>query len=160
MGRGIALGLILAAYWMALSFQTAPLLVAFGVVSVVAVTTVCVRNDVFITDWSVPRLVSVLFTYLPWLLVQVVIANLKVIRIVCSPDLPIDPQMVEIPSKLKTPTGRAVYGNSITMTPGTVTIGTGETYLIHALTSSDAEGLRNGDMHDRVLALEPGGSST
>jgi multicomponent Na+:H+ antiporter subunit E len=153
-GRALALAIMLSAFWAALSFHFSPLLVGFGVVCIVSVTLVCARHDIMIQDWSPLRLVAGL-RYLPWLMWQVLLANLRVIRIVCRPTLEIDPRVVEVPCDLETPTGRALYANSITMTPGTVTMAVGEKYIVHALTADDEAGLLDDDMQSRVRALEP-----
>ena len=154
MARVVALLITLAGFWAALSFQLkTPLLVGFGVVCVVAVTAVCAKHRILIEDWSPARLVAAI-RYLPWLLWQIVIANLRVIKIIWSPSLPIDPRLVEVPCDLKTATGRMIYANSITLTPGTVTIDVGPHYLVHALTPEDEVGLLDGSMQARVRGLE------
>ena len=65
-----------------------------------------------------------------------------------------DPRLVEVPCDLKTATGRMIYANSITLTPGTVTIDVGPHYLVHALTPEDEAGLLDGSMLGRVRGLE------
>ncbi len=54
-----------------------------------------------------------------WALIK---SNLDVARRVISPKLPINPGIVKVKTKLKTPLGRAVLANSITLTPGTLTV--------------------------------------
>ena len=66
----------------------------------------------------------------------------------------ISPRVVKLKTKLKSDFAKFVYANSITLTPGTVTIATeGSTFTIHALTRGAAEGLKNGDMDRRVSAM-------
>src|SRR5690606_18865350 len=93
--------------------------------------------------------------YAPWLLWQVVLANIDVAKRVWSPSLPIQPQMIKVPYRLRTPFGLATYSNSITLTPGTVTVSVapGE-FEIHALTDAAAQDLLSGEMHRRVCAVE------
>ena len=82
--------------------------------------------------------------------------DLRVIRIVWHPRMPIAPRMVRVPCKLATGTGRMVYANSITLTPGTVTVVAGpKEFLVHALTEGDARDVLAGDMQRRVQELEP-----
>ncbi|MGE0712832.1 MAG: Na+/H+ antiporter subunit E [Planctomycetota bacterium] len=155
MGRGLGLALMLAVYWAVLSFELrSPLLVGFGVVCIAVVTGVCVRHRILVEDWSPLRLLASA-RYLPYLLWEVLLANLRVLKVVYSPEMPLDPQVVKVPTELRTPTARMIYANSITMTPGTVTLETGPVYLVHALTHEDARGLVEGDMQERVRALEP-----
>jgi len=148
---------LLVAFWAILSghFHEA-FLVGAGVVTTVGVTWISSRLGLVIREWSPGRLLWALVAYLPWLLWEVVLANLKVIRIVWDPRLPVSPRMVEVPCTLKTGLGRAVYANSITLTPGTVSVVVeDDVILVHALTEGDEEGLLDGAMEARVGRLEP-----
>lgn len=160
MARAFFLVLTLALFWAGLSGYAEPLLVGSGVVSVLAALWFVRRARLEIEDWSAGRFVLAALTYLPWLLWQVLLSNLRVIRIVWSPSLPIAPRVIEVPCELETTTGRAVYANSITMTPGTVTLAVGDTIVVHALTEVDAAGVLDGEMHARVRKLEPGGGAS
>ncbi len=78
--------------------------------------------------------------YLPWLLWQIVIASVQVARVVLDPRLPIDPKLVRFEHKLPHNMARLTLANSITLTPGTVTIDVeADEYLVHALTPDAAE---------------------
>jgi multicomponent Na+:H+ antiporter subunit E len=93
--------------------------------------------------------------YVPWLIWQIVLANIDVAKRVWNPDLPIAPRMIRVPHKLETPYGVATYINSITLTPGTVTIDVGDgQFLVHALTKEAADDVLAGAMHDRIKAVE------
>jgi len=93
--------------------------------------------------------------YAPYLLWQVIIANIDVLKRVWSPEIKIAPRMVEIPYTTKTAFGTVTYANSITLTPGTVTAELGEkTMLIHALTAEAAQGVQDGSMEAQVKRLE------
>ena len=94
--------------------------------------------------------------YLPWLMWQVVLANIDVLKRVWKPGpLDIQPRMITVPHELRTAYGVATYMNSITLTPGTVTVDVGDDeFLVHALTKDAAEDLLGGEMHRRVLAVE------
>lgn len=148
---------LLLAFWAAMSGElTNPFLVGSGLVTAIAVTVGVTRRGLMIRDWGALRLLRAALTYLPWLLKEVVVANARVIRIVWDPRLPIDPQVFEVPVELHTPTGRVIYANSITLTPGTVTLDAPpDRFLVHSLTREDAEGVLDGAMHARVAALEP-----
>ena len=62
-----------------------------------------------------------------------------------------------MPHELRTAYGLSTFMNSITLTPGTVTVDVGEgKLLVHALTREAADDLLNGQMHDRVRAVEGG----
>jgi multicomponent Na+:H+ antiporter subunit E len=95
------------------------------------------------------------FLYIPWLLKEVVVSNLSVARVILDPKLPIHPRMLSIKTSQKTEIGRVIYANSITLTPGTVTLDVrGDKMLVHALTKDSAEGLLSGEMDRRVAYLE------
>ena len=67
--------------------------------------------------------------------------------------------MVKIPYKTKTAFGTSVYANSITLTPGTVTVLVEDDhFVVHALTQEAADALKTGEMHRRVKAVEDAGS--
>ena len=98
-----------------------------------------------------PRLI----TYLPWLGWEIVKANLQVARIILDPKLPISPRLIRVPAPQQTDLGRVIYANSITLTPGTVSLDLrGEGLLIHALTHEAAEGVLSGEMERRVTRME------
>ncbi|MEZ6188961.1 MAG: Na+/H+ antiporter subunit E [Planctomycetota bacterium] len=100
-----------------------------------------------------------LVVYAPWLGYQVLIANLKVMRAVWSPSR-VQPTVIRVPNPLASGLGRAIYANSITLTPGTVSLLLdGDEIVVHALTPDDAEGVLSGDMQARVQALEPPGGA-
>ena len=93
--------------------------------------------------------------YTPWLLWQVITANFQVAKIVWSRNPQIAPRMFEAKHSLKTPFGVATYANSITLTPGTVTIEIEDgMFRVHALTKEAADDLLAGDMLERVHAVE------
>jgi multicomponent Na+:H+ antiporter subunit E len=89
--------------------------------------------------------------YLPWLLKEIVVSNVAVTRIVLDPRLPIDPVVVHLPTPLTSDLALMALGNSITLTPGTVTLDiAGSTLVVHALTAEGAAGLVEGAMVRRV----------
>ena len=96
--------------------------------------------------------------YVLWLLWEVVIANIHVLKLAFSPDLDdeISPSMQKVKVSLKTDFARYVFANSITLTPGTVTVKVSkDEFLVHAISKEAAEGLF-GDMERRVArAFEP-----
>lgn len=94
--------------------------------------------------------------YVPWLLYQVFLANLHVMYLAFHPrmlDL-IDPKIVRFKSRLKKPMSLFIFANSITLTPGTITVYvslTGE-YTVHVIDTRSATSLP-GDMEDRVARV-------
>jgi multicomponent Na+:H+ antiporter subunit E len=93
--------------------------------------------------------------YFPWLLKEIAAANWTVIRIVLSPRLNVDPVVLTVKASQHSDLGRVVYGNSITLTPGTLTVDVdGDQLTVHALTRAGAEQLEAGEMDLRVSRLE------
>lgn len=92
--------------------------------------------------------------YLPWLASQVVVASLQVAYTVLHPRLPVSPRVVRITAPYPHTLARLTLANSITLTPGTVTLDVeGDTFLVHALTEEGSRELQRGAMSDRVSAL-------
>ena len=95
------------------------------------------------------------FLYWPWLIKQIVMSNLHVARAIISRDMPIRPSVIKVRSTQKTELGQVVYANSITLTPGTVTIEVDKDILsVHALTRGTADDLQSGEMDRRVTDME------
>jgi multicomponent Na+:H+ antiporter subunit E len=70
-----------------------------------------------------------LLVYVPIFFWYVVIANLDVVYRVVHPEMPIHPGIVKVKTTLKNPAGRAMLANSITLTPGTLTVDIVDEYL-------------------------------
>jgi len=102
------------------------------------------------------RRVARFMLYVPWLLYQVFIANLHILRIVFHPRMmdQIDPKVIRFNSKLSGQMPLFIFGNSITLTPGTVTIFVNVfgTYTVHAIDEASADALP-GDMESRILRI-------
>ena len=73
--------------------------------------------------------------YYGYFLKELVKSNLKLTAIVLSPDLPIRPGIVKVRTRLKSRMGRLMLANSITLTPGTLTVEVdGEWFYVHWVT--------------------------
>ncbi len=103
-----------------------------------------------------------LFLYLWWLLWQIFLSNLHILRLAFSPPSEIQPHIVRYESKLDTDFQRFLLANSITLTPGTVTMKImGDTFYIHAISDIAAQGL-DGEMERRIhhiFSTSPSNSS-
>jgi multicomponent Na+:H+ antiporter subunit E len=134
--------------WMLLAGQFRPIDFVFGAVGAALVA--LVNRDLEQLS-EVLRHGGGLLRYVPWLLREVWLANLQVVKIVLHPRLPIDPVLVRVPARLSTDLARTVFANSITLTPGTITIEAGpDELLVHALTQGAADDLVAGTMARRV----------
>ena len=95
------------------------------------------------------------FFYWPWILWEIFKANIGVTRVILNPKLPISPNMIQVKASQKTALGKVIYANSITLTPGTVSVDvTDDTITVHALSHDNAEELLTGEMDRRVTKME------
>jgi multicomponent Na+:H+ antiporter subunit E len=89
------------------------------------------------------------------LLRDIVVSSIEVARLILKPSLPISPTMVELQAEPQNPGGQVILGNSITLSPGTVTLDVHEgRLLVHCLTSESARALQNGEVNRRAAQLE------
>lgn len=153
--HAISLGFVLVCLWLLLSGFFVPLLLGLGAVSIVAVVWIAHRMDVIDHEGHPIHLTARAFTYWIWLIKEIIKANIHVARAIVSPDMPIRPTVIKVRSTQKTEVGQVVYANSITLTPGTVTIEAAKDILtIHALTIGTADDIHSGDMDRRVTNVE------
>lgn len=155
--RAFGLGAILFGFWLSLSGHYTPLLLSFGVGSCALVVYLSLRMDV-VDEEGVPVHVSARFVlYLPWLMKEIFVANVAVARIILAPRMVISPRIVVFHGSQQTDLGRVIYANSITLTPGTITIGVdGHDFEIHALTAADLETNEEDEMDRRCTWVEQG----
>lgn len=145
----------MAAVWLLWSGHYDPLLLSFGAISLALVVLIAIRMRIVDQEGAPINLVPGLVFYLPWLVLEIVKANVDVALRILSPRPPIRPQVFRVRAGQRTDLGRAIYANSITLTPGTVTIDAeGDELTIHALTDGAAEGVRSGEMDRRVTRAE------
>ncbi|MDB4720730.1 Na+/H+ antiporter subunit E [Verrucomicrobiales bacterium] len=154
MYRALIFSLLLIT-WVILSGLLDAFHISLGILSCALVTWLSsglLFNDRSLSFYSRLRQVSRLPLYLSWLLWQIVLANIHVLRISFSPRVKeqIQPQLVRFRSGLKSDFENYVLAQSITLTPGTVTLQIdGDVFLVHAISDVAAKGLM-GSMVDRV----------
>lgn len=133
--------LLLLAIWLLLTwpFSAAELVagaVAAVVISLVPTGAGGVLREVRVT----PRAIAAVIAYLFVFLAALVRANLDVAFRVLKPSLPISPGIVAIRTNLKTPLARTLLANSITLTPGTITVETrDDVFYIHWISVADED---------------------
>ncbi|MCH7710223.1 MAG: Na+/H+ antiporter subunit E [Proteobacteria bacterium] len=156
--HALTLGLGLFGLWLLLSgHYDSPLLLTLGVISCIAVVFIAQRMDV-VDHESVPLQVRFGFIgYLAWLTKEIVLANIAVAKIIISPSLPLGPLLFRVKTSQKTDVGRVTHANSITLTPGTISVEVEDDgIVVHALTGDFASDTANGEMDRRVTAVEGG----
>ncbi|WP_051617101.1 Na+/H+ antiporter subunit E [Desulfonatronovibrio hydrogenovorans] len=95
-----------------------------------------------------------LILYLFWLVIQIVKSGTFVAYLTLHPRMPINPMIVRFRSSLPNPLAKVILGNSITLTPGTLTVDIRDDFFtVHALIDDTEEELVSGDMEARVGRL-------
>lgn len=147
---------VLFAFWVILSGYFTGFLLAAGLGSSILVLLFALRMTVIDREGYPMRLGLAALTYWPWLIVEIIKSAWEVSRIIMHPRLPISPTWVRVKASQRTAIGRVTYANSITLTPGTVTVDAdGDEFLVHALTQAGADDLAGGEMDRRVTAFDP-----
>ncbi|MEM7480550.1 MAG: Na+/H+ antiporter subunit E [Acidobacteriota bacterium] len=147
----------LMAIWLLWSGIYKPLVIILGAASCLFVAFLTHRMETVDDELRHFALVPRLVRYLPWLALRIVRTNIDIARRILSPAMPIQPQLVRVVAKQKTDLGRVIYANSLTLTPGTVTVDMdGEDLLVHALTQENADALGRGRMNRKVARFIEG----
>lgn len=151
----LSLGLSLVVLWSLLSGHYTALLLALGLVSVLFVVYLANRMDV-VDQEGHPfhlRFMGVL-SYWAWLIKEIILSNIDVTRRILHPGMPISPTIIKVRCTQPDDLGRVIYANSITLTPGTVSLDVNENVIeVHALSREAAEALKAGEMDRRVTEL-------
>ena len=153
----VKLALVLAGAWVLFSGIIQPLLLGLGLASVLGVAWLKARADRRDRD-PVPFALRPgrLPGYLLWLSWEIAKSNVDVARRILSPSLPVAPAVRWLPASQRTELARVIYANSITLTPGTLSIDLRDEWVeVHALDESSLDGLERGfHMDARVSELE------
>jgi multicomponent Na+:H+ antiporter subunit E len=140
--HSISLFLFLYLFWLLLSGLFTPFLLSAGVGCALAVVWFARRMDVVDHEGHPIHLGPRALVYWPWLLKEVVKSAWDVSKIILHPKLPISPTLVRFRPTQKTDVGLVIHAQSITLTPGTITIEAWPNeFLVHGLTRSGAAGV-------------------
>jgi multicomponent Na+:H+ antiporter subunit E len=153
--RLVSLTICLFGFWLALSGHYTPVRVGVGVLSAVLCTAAAVRMRSADREGHPIHLWRGAVTYFPWLLWEIAKSGWAVTKVILHPRLPISPTMTLVRASQQSPVGIATYANSITLTPGTMTVGVqGSALTVHALAREGALDLEDGGMDRRVSRFE------
>ena len=154
--HAISLLLVLVGVWLLWSgHYDNMLLLGLGAFSCVLVVWLAWRMRIVDDEGQPLSLIFRMPLYLVWLVLEVIKANLDVSKRVLNPALPISPCVARIPAPQRTELGKVIYADSITLTPGTVSIELDEdSILVHAISAAGIADLRGGGMADAVCKLE------
>ena len=155
MRYAFSLAVVLVLLWLGISGVYKPLLFTLGAGSVVFVVWMSRRMDVvgvehnpILYSWRLPA-------YWLWLLWEIIKSNVEVARAALKPDRLVDPEVFTVPVELNSAVGKVTYANSITLTPGTVTLLLEDDEVeVHALLRSSATGVKSRSMERMIRWLE------
>lgn len=153
----VTLGLLLMANWLLWSghFEN-PFLIGLGVLSCLGCLFLGIRMQIIDEEGAPAQLGIRPFThYAPWLIKEIVVSNVQVAKIIMSPTMPLKRNMISVSANPKTSLGRVILANSITLTPGTISVDLQDDQIrVHALSlETDADDMSN-EMNQRVCELE------
>ena len=138
-------------FWFILSGHTELWLLLLGLASVSLTIFLSYRMNIMDREGHPFHMTMRLLHYFLFLSKEIVIANLDVVKRILIPGRTISPQIIQIPHNKKTNIGKVIYANSITLTPGTVTMELTENKIkIHSLSKDGAENLQDGRMANKV----------
>lgn len=155
---------MLFGFWLVLSGMFDPFHVGAGVIASWLVAVVSYDMQFVArpgTEWHPFHLVDApwhrLFVYFGWLFREVAVANWEVLKIVLDPKLPIDPAMIRFRSRVTSDLGETILANSITLTPGTITVDVVDReFIVHALVGREPVVVGIQQMETRILEALPG----
>ena len=157
MARSLLLFVILMTVWLLMSGHYTPLVTGLGVVSTAFATWMSHRLGGSDKEGLPLHMFRKLPAYYIWLIKEIIMSNIATAKTILGKSDA--PELFYVPFTQKTDAGVATYANSITLTPGTVTVDIDENgFLVHALSSDFGDDVRSGDMDRRVTQLEGKGS--
>lgn len=152
--RYIRSSLFVAVVWLLLSGHYTALILSFGAVSVLIVVWFMWRMERIDEKLDVLPMRPRMLYYLLWLMWQVVLSNIDLVRRIWDPDLPIRPTWQRLDTKVTSSLAKTLYANSITLTPGTLTTDVREDhFMVHSLSPDGIEDLRKGGMEEQIQRL-------
>ena len=155
--RAFSLAVSLFAFWLALSGHYTLFLTSLGALAAIVVVWMSLRMGVVDAEGHPIQHLWPALTYYPWLLVEIIKSAWSVSKIIINPSLPISPTMTVVRASQRSNIGLTTYANSITLTPGTITVSVrGDEFTVHALTREGADDVEAGGMDRRVRQFEEG----
>ena len=155
MFRIVSLVAALCVFWILMSGYFTPFLLAAGFASALAVAWFAHRMDLIDREGHPVHLTWSALTYWPWLIKEIMKSAIDVARIILDPKLPASPTVVRFKPRQKTVVGLVTHANSITLTPGTLSVTVGqEEFMVHGLTRESASAAVDSEMDRRVERFE------
>ena len=142
-------------FWILMSGFFTPFLLAAGLGSALFVAWLAHRMGLNDREGHPFHLTWSAVTYWPWLVKEILKSAVDVSRVILDPRLPASPTVVRFRPRQKTTVGLVTHANSITLTPGTLSIEVGqEEFMVHGLTRESASAAVDSEMDRRVERFE------
>jgi multicomponent Na+:H+ antiporter subunit E len=155
MRHTIYLSLFLAAFWLLISGHNTILMLSLGAASIAFVLYITHRMDVVDHESQPMHLTKNITSFYAWLIKEIIYANIMVVKHIWLGNKTISPTLATIKANQKTDIGKVIYANSITLTPGTVSVALEDgRIVVHALVRESIKDLEAGEMDRRVTQLE------
>lgn len=143
--------LLLAVFWLLLSGFLKPLLLIFGIISVFLVVFVLKRMDTQDEEQKAFDFGLNMIRYIVWLLKQVLTSSLEVVRLVWGSPKNVKPALAKVPVDKIPEDKRVLYTNSITLTPGTLSVDLDDKHVtVHALREASINAPKSGGISCRI----------
>ncbi len=154
---------ILFAFWLLLSGRYQAKYIIIGAISAALVT--FFTNDLFYSALQRGEQLGIktrqvwlqiwrFILYIPWLLLQIILANVQVAYLVLHPKMPVEPVLLLFRTRMRKGIAQVTLANSITLTPGTITISLENgNYIIHTLKPPLASSLVEGTMQNKIARV-------
>jgi len=148
---------VLYAFWLLLSGVYTPFLLTVGAAASVAVVWLAHRMDLVDREGHPYHLGWSAATYWPWLIKEILKSALQVARVIVDPHGRPSPTVTRFRPRQKTAVGLVTHANSITLTPGTLSVDVGrDEIVVHAFTREGAASVHDSEMDRRVEHFEGG----
>ena len=143
-------------FWFALSGMTSVNILFLGLISSLFIAYIVNKMDLIDHEVSFHNFnISKLIMYFFWLLREIIVSNLKVCLYIITPNKKINPEIIKIKSRQNSEFANVLYANSITLTPGTVTIDVDKNnFTVHTLDAQFKESLETNIMDEKILSTE------
>ncbi len=152
--HALYLGGTLFIVWLLLSGHYTPFMLILGVASCAIVVAITQRMEVIDQEGHPVHLTWRALIYWPWLMLEIVKANIDVAKRILIPSIGISPTMLRVKTSQRSDLGKVIYANSITLTPGTISVDVAnDEILVHALSKAGADDLLTGEMDRRVTRM-------
>ncbi|MDB4225549.1 MAG: Na+/H+ antiporter subunit E [Alphaproteobacteria bacterium] len=152
----LSLFIFLFLFWIILSGKGDIFFIVSGAITSITIVIIATYINLLDEEGHPIKILPRIFFYWLWLLKEIVLSAIYLSKIIISPKLSISPQYVKIKSNQKSSLGFSIFANSITLTPGTITViakNSTKEIDVHAITQETAKSLKTGKMDTMVSWL-------